>query len=667
MLHRGVNSWDAKVPYRVSMADLGGFEDPGPLPPAPPSRLRRGLTVAILLPLVVRWSSSPGSPGRGEIRVAPILPPTPHGWPVIAAAARLVLVDAEGHLVTTDAAGGSWSVTGRPGSRSRSPPGRPTAPASPSSGRAPTGIGGLRVRDGRGAARRGRTGRRLPEHRIVLRSTCTGRRTASAVTFLTTETDRPGAASRSRRMQALRPWRCAGERRCTGRGWTVPACSSTAAPTASGPSSGRSGPTGPRSSRPPSGTGRLPRTRNHGRWSLPSFVAPGDATSGAGRGSRRATARPGTRCDRVGAAAIDSSPTGPADLAFIAPDVPARQVDAPGRPVAPHGRGTQAAFGRSWPDPTSRSSGHRTGGRSLPSRSGTARRHQCRGLRQGGSWPPPLRHRPAWPFRLVFRRRGVRGDPGPASRPRHGYLRGSTPALFRSVRPEPPGVVLRQRVDRPAGGGRRWHRACLLVRAGRRVRRAGGRRGRDGVLEPVASTITMHSTCALLLCTLACGHDTALGNDPPARHAGAQGARPPPPIAAADGPPHGRVGDGHRPRAQRLGTNTGATSYHLRRLASVGLVEETGEGHGRERPWRAATEMHGWTERDVAGGSGRRGCQRLAPAPLPPNVHRALRGMARHARHFWPLEWQDVTGASATTRCASPLPGWPNSRLSSRT
>jgi predicted ArsR family transcriptional regulator len=53
--------------------------------------------------------------------------------------------------------------------------------------------------------------------------------------------------------------------------------------------------------------------------------------------------------------------------------------------------------------------------------------------------------------------------------------------------------------------------------------------------------------------------------------------------------------------ADRLSTNTGATSYHLRRLASVGLVEETDEGRGRERWWRASTQSHGWTERDVAG------------------------------------------------------------------
>jgi predicted ArsR family transcriptional regulator len=53
--------------------------------------------------------------------------------------------------------------------------------------------------------------------------------------------------------------------------------------------------------------------------------------------------------------------------------------------------------------------------------------------------------------------------------------------------------------------------------------------------------------------------------------------------------------------AAKLATNTGATSYHLRRLASVGLVEETDQGRGRERWWRAATRSHGWTERDVAG------------------------------------------------------------------
>lgn len=51
--------------------------------------------------------------------------------------------------------------------------------------------------------------------------------------------------------------------------------------------------------------------------------------------------------------------------------------------------------------------------------------------------------------------------------------------------------------------------------------------------------------------------------------------------------------------ARTLGTNTGATSYHLRRLAGVGLVKDVDGGKGRERWWRASTDAHEWTERDV--------------------------------------------------------------------
>jgi len=41
--------------------------------------------------------------------------------------------------------------------------------------------------------------------------------------------------------------------------------------------------------------------------------------------------------------------------------------------------------------------------------------------------------------------------------------------------------------------------------------------------------------------------------------------------------------------AQRLGLNSGATSYHLRQLAAHGfVVDDTTRGNGRERWWRAA-------------------------------------------------------------------------------
>ena len=42
--------------------------------------------------------------------------------------------------------------------------------------------------------------------------------------------------------------------------------------------------------------------------------------------------------------------------------------------------------------------------------------------------------------------------------------------------------------------------------------------------------------------------------------------------------------------ADALGTHTGATSYHLRRLAEVGLVEDTGTGTGRRRVWSAVDD-----------------------------------------------------------------------------
>ncbi|RYE79717.1 MAG: ArsR family transcriptional regulator, partial [Myxococcales bacterium] len=44
--------------------------------------------------------------------------------------------------------------------------------------------------------------------------------------------------------------------------------------------------------------------------------------------------------------------------------------------------------------------------------------------------------------------------------------------------------------------------------------------------------------------------------------------------------------------AAALGTNSGATSYHLRKLESVGLVEDTGDGEGKRRLWRASTRFH---------------------------------------------------------------------------
>ena len=91
--------------------------------------------------------------------------------------------------------------------------------------------------------------------------------------------------------------------------------------------------------------------------------------------------------------------------------------------------------------------------------------------------------------------------------------------------------------------------------------------------------------------------------------------------------------------ARTLDTNTGATSYHLRRLASVGLVEETEDGRGRERWWRASTQSHGWTERDVAGDpEGEAASGWLRRHYLRSFVERYEAWLDESAR--WPLEWR---------------------------
>ena len=92
-----------------------------------------------------------------------------------------------------------------------------------------------------------------------------------------------------------------------------------------------------------------------------------------------------------------------------------------------------------------------------------------------------------------------------------------------------------------------------------------------------------------------------------------------------------------------LGTNSGATSYHLRRLESVGLVADTEEGEGKRRLWRAATESHTFEPSDFAGDE---------------DSETALNWLVRdYTRHFaeqfekwldveaaWPISWRDAAG-----------------------
>jgi DNA-binding transcriptional ArsR family regulator len=45
-----------------------------------------------------------------------------------------------------------------------------------------------------------------------------------------------------------------------------------------------------------------------------------------------------------------------------------------------------------------------------------------------------------------------------------------------------------------------------------------------------------------------------------------------------------------------LGESSASCSFHLRQLAKYGLVEETGDGQGRERPWRATAMYTSWPD-----------------------------------------------------------------------
>jgi DNA-binding transcriptional ArsR family regulator len=99
--------------------------------------------------------------------------------------------------------------------------------------------------------------------------------------------------------------------------------------------------------------------------------------------------------------------------------------------------------------------------------------------------------------------------------------------------------------------------------------------------------------------------------------------------------------------AAALTTNTGATSYHLRKLESVGLVTDTGEGEGKRRLWRASTDFHSWTNSafrdDEDAATALEWLQRDYVRQLAEKAERWL-----DATPNWPAEWVDVFGLNDT-------------------
>jgi DNA-binding transcriptional ArsR family regulator len=97
--------------------------------------------------------------------------------------------------------------------------------------------------------------------------------------------------------------------------------------------------------------------------------------------------------------------------------------------------------------------------------------------------------------------------------------------------------------------------------------------------------------------------------------------------------------------AAELSTNTGATSYHLRALESVGLVADTGEGVGKRRVWRATTQYHSWTNSAFRDDDD----TRTALEWLQRNYVRQFAERAERwldAADGWPADWVDRLGLS---------------------
>lgn len=102
--------------------------------------------------------------------------------------------------------------------------------------------------------------------------------------------------------------------------------------------------------------------------------------------------------------------------------------------------------------------------------------------------------------------------------------------------------------------------------------------------------------------------------------------------------------------ATLMQTNSGATSYHLRKLAQVALVVDSGEGIGRRRLWRASTESR---PRDEGRGDD-------SDAMSDTDAQTALSWLARdYLHHFtdraeqwldtqdrWPTDWREQVGLS---------------------
>ncbi|WP_433392728.1 helix-turn-helix domain-containing protein [Micromonospora sp. KLBMP9576] len=95
-----------------------------------------------------------------------------------------------------------------------------------------------------------------------------------------------------------------------------------------------------------------------------------------------------------------------------------------------------------------------------------------------------------------------------------------------------------------------------------------------------------------------------------------------------------------------LDTNTGATSYHLRQLAEVGLVTEVAQpASGRQRWWRAAHDLSSWEPTDFDDDpDARAAIEWIQGDQVRQLAESAERWFA--TQHEWSPAWRDALGMS---------------------
>lgn len=98
--------------------------------------------------------------------------------------------------------------------------------------------------------------------------------------------------------------------------------------------------------------------------------------------------------------------------------------------------------------------------------------------------------------------------------------------------------------------------------------------------------------------------------------------------------------------ARRLGTNSGATSYHLRQLEEAGLVAEDAElGSARERWWRSVHRLTSFRDTDFEDDpDDRAAADWLVGQTARQHAHWHDDWLAE--RHTWPRRWREVADQS---------------------